>query len=144
MLGLRAQPLKIKVMSLPILKVVSGVIRNKAGYYFIALRPPHVPFSGVWEFPGGKIEPGESHFEALARELREEIGIEVKHAEPLLTFQHTYSTRIIDMSAWHIIDYTGEPHGAEGQEIAWVPPEKLLTLTFPDANYTLINHILKA
>ncbi|MBI5448051.1 MAG: 8-oxo-dGTP diphosphatase MutT [Gammaproteobacteria bacterium] len=127
--------------NLPILHVVSGVIQNPEGLYFVALRPPHVPFSGVWEFPGGKIEPGESAYEALVRELQEEVGIQVHAARPLLQFEHTYPARIINMSAWSIDAFEGEPHGAEGQEFDWVNIDKLLTLTFPDANYTLIHHL---
>ena len=134
----------MKTAAIPTLKVVSGVIQNNEGLYFVALRPPHVPFSGVWEFPGGKIEAGESPFEALVRELKEEIGITVIAANLLMQFQHAYPTRIIDMSAWQITHYEGQPYGAEGQGCDWVSPEKLTTLVFPEANYVLINHLLSA
>ena len=127
--------------NLPILKVVTGILRNPEGLYFVSLRPPHVPFGGMWEFPGGKIEIDETPYEALVRELQEEIGICVNAAEPLLQFQHAYSTRIIDISAWHITQYTGNPYGAEGQECDWVTKEVLADLTLPDATRRFIQHL---
>lgn len=131
-----------QTIGLPTLKVVSGVICNAEGLYLIALRPPHVPFPGVWEFPGGKVEADEDNFTALKRELFEEVGVTVTHATPLLNFQHAYPNRIIDMSAWSIQTYEGEAYGAENQAIAWVKAEKLITLPFPEGNRILINYLL--
>src|SRR3990167_7470308 len=108
-------------MTVTTLKVVTGIIQNKAGLFFIALRPSHVPYSGIWEFPGGKIEPGESPYDALVRELKEEIGITVEQAHLFMQFQYPYPDRSLDLSAWLVTQYQGEPYGAEGQTINWVP-----------------------
>ncbi|EKD75200.1 MAG: mutator MutT protein [uncultured bacterium] len=126
-----------------ILDVVTGILQNNAGLYFVSLRPPHVPFPNLWEFPGGKIEKKEKPFDALKRELKEEIGIHVETAEKLMEFQHTYPSRIINMSAWFIIKYQGKPHGAEGQQAEWVTLEELKKRPIPSANLILIQHLLQ-
>src|SRR3990167_135111 len=123
------------------LPVVAGGIKFAEKFFFVALRPPHPPFSGYWEFPGGKIEAGESPFVALIRELKEELGILVKTADPLLRFQHTYPNRIIDLHVWQVKTFTGKPHGREGQVIDWVTLEKLQQLEFPGANKKVVDFL---
>lgn len=123
-----------------VLSVVAGII-NRGPLFLVALRPPHVPFSGYWEFPGGKIELGESSFDALKRELYEEIGIHVTDAHPFLKFQHTYPNRTIDLDVWQITHFSGEPQGIEGQQLAWVTLSELGQLEFPDANRRVVKHL---
>lgn len=131
-------------LALPCIQVVSGLICDEAGRYLVALRPPHVPFPNQWEFPGGKIEAEETPYEALKRELYEEIGIRVIHAEPLLRFEHRYPNRIIDMHVWTIHQYEGQAFGAENQEINWVEPAELRDLNFPEGNLKLIHFLFNS
>ena len=91
----------------------------------IAQRPPGKHMAGRWEFPGGKVAAGETDLEALRRELREELGIDVTRATHSLTLTHTYPDRIVELSMWTVEDYLGEARPLEGQEIKWVPVGQL-------------------
>ena len=79
------------------LSVAAGILRNPAGEVLIAERLCEGPFNGLWEFPGGKIDAAESAVEALRRELREELGIEVTVAEPFMSLSHEYPDRKVDL-----------------------------------------------
>lgn len=81
--------------------------------------------AGYWEFPGGKRRSNESREAALARELEEELGIEVLRAEPLLALTHDYPERTVHLDVWTILDYSGVPESREGQDIDWVAPGSL-------------------
>ena len=98
--------------------VVAGVIRDEGGRILVARRHDDSHQGGLWEFPGGKVEPGESLQVALARELREELGIEVGNTSPLLAVQHDYGDKRVLLDVHVIREFTGDPHGLEGQ-----PPE---------------------
>ncbi len=91
----------------------------------IARRPQGKWGAGRWEFPGGKFEPGESPRQALDRELREELGIEVRAAELLDVFPHSYPDRDVEISLWMVPAFGGEPRGLEGQLLRWVDPGDL-------------------
>ena len=80
---------------------------------------------GAWEFPGGKCAPGELARDALCRELDEELGIAVEHAEPLLDYVHDYPDRRVRLDVWLVHRYRGEPHAREGQRLRWVPVGEL-------------------
>jgi 8-oxo-dGTP diphosphatase len=123
------------------LKVAVGIIINPANEVLVSLRPAHTPHGGLWEFPGGKFESDESCFEALKRELREEIGIEVLEAVPLIIVRHDYGTIHVELDTWHVTAYSGEPYGRENQHIRWVNQTALSLLTFPDGNREIVKKI---
>ncbi len=114
--------------------VAAAVIRDDGGRVLIAKRPPDKHQGGLWEFPGGKVEAGEGVEAALARELHEELGIGVTRAGPLIQVRHDYPDKQVLLDVWEVLAFTGEPHGAEGQPLAWVAPEQLPAYEFPAAN----------
>ncbi|QKT03035.1 Nudix family hydrolase [Ectothiorhodospiraceae bacterium 2226] len=120
-----------------LLHVAAGAVFNARGEVLIAQRPPGKPYPGYWEFPGGKVEDGESFADALARELEEEVGIHVEQARPLLRVLHAYSDRTVLLDAWCVTRFSGVPHGREGQPVAWVSPAELERYRFPAANATI-------
>jgi 8-oxo-dGTP diphosphatase len=118
--------------------VVAGVIRRGDGRILICLRPAHLDQGGLWEFPGGKRERGESRISALARELYEELGIDLKRATPLLRVNHAYVEKRVNLDVWETSDWDGEPIGKEGQRLIWALPSELCNYAFPAANRTVI------
>jgi len=100
----------------------SGADRSSV---LIAQRPPGKHMAGRWEFPGGKVGPGESDFTALQRELREELGIEVTLATHCLTLTHAYPDRTVELSMWTVDQFQGEPRALDGQRIKWVAVRQL-------------------
>lgn len=118
--------------------VVAAVIRNSLGDVFITLRPDHVHQGGLWEFPGGKLEPGESVYAALVRELHEETGIDVQRARPLITIPHDYPDKRVVLDVWEVFEFTGTAHGREGQACRWVHQQSLNDFAFPAANRAII------
>ena len=121
------------------LHVAVGVIKNAEGYILISLRHISSHQGGLWEFPGGKVEEGESVQQALARELKEELGIVISSSTPLIKINHEYSDLKVLLDVWLVTDFSGEARGLEGQQIAWVAPDKLSTYHFPEANYPIIS-----
>ncbi|MDA0820808.1 MAG: NUDIX domain-containing protein [Proteobacteria bacterium] len=126
------------VVSNPIVDVVAGVIRRADGKMLLALRHKDAHQGGLWEFPGGKREPNENRFAALKRELREELGITICSATPLLRLQYAYPTKTVDLDAWEVLQWDGTERGCEGQQIAWVAPSELTNYRFPAANEPII------
>lgn len=127
--------------SIASLQVVVGVVFNVVGQVLIALRNKRVHQGGLWEFPGGKIEAGESVKQALTRELREELAILILTMEPLITISHHYSDLNVHLDVWRILSFSGEVIGNEGQEFRWVEPKHLTMFSFPEANYPIVNAI---
>jgi 8-oxo-dGTP diphosphatase len=109
----------------PVIAVAAGCVINAAGEVLIAQRPPGKIAAGQWEFPGGKIEIGESAEHALVRELDEELGIQAHEFRPLIRVTHDYSDRRVILDTWLVSAYVGQPHGREQQAFAWVRPEHL-------------------
>lgn len=109
-------------MSKPLIEVAAGLLLRSDGQLLLAQRPDDKPWSGWWELPGGKIEPGESTLDALARELREELGIEVTEATPWVTYTHEYPKNHVRLAFCRVTGWRGEPRGVEGQTLAWVDP----------------------
>jgi 8-oxo-dGTP diphosphatase len=107
------------------MRVVAAALVDGQGRVLIADRPPGKLMPGRWEFPGGKVQPGESDAEALARELAEELGIEVLAARPLMILTHDYPERSVELSMWVVERYRGEPRGLEGQRLKWVAAREL-------------------
>jgi len=120
------------------LHVAAGVIRGADGHVLIAKRPLDKHQGGLWEFPGGKVEEGETAEVALARELAEELGIAVIAARPLIQVRHDYPDKQVLLDVWEVLEFDGEPHGAEGQPLAWVAAEDLPRYDFPAANRPII------
>lgn len=107
-------------MTLATVRVVAGAL-VRDGEVLITQRPPGKHMAGAWEFPGGKIAAGEAEAEALSRELREEIGVEVQAARHVLTLTHDYPEKRVELSFWVVEAFGGTPVGLEGQALKWVP-----------------------
>jgi 8-oxo-dGTP diphosphatase len=107
------------VSALPLIQVACGVLQKADGAVLLAQRPEGKIAAGFWEFPGGKIEPGESAHAALVRELHEELGVEVRVARPLIRLRHAYSNRIVVLDTWLVSAFDGEPQSRENQALAW-------------------------
>jgi ADP-ribose pyrophosphatase len=123
------------------LDVVVGILFNSENEVLIALRPSHVIQPGVWEFPGGKVEPNETLEHALVREYREEIGIEILKSEFLIKIVVPARSQQLILHTFKILEYTGEPRGCENQEIRFVPIHTLNNYEFPRANSGIIKQI---
>jgi len=118
--------------------VATAVLCNQRGEILISRRHDSAHQGGLWEFPGGKVENHESVYEALCRELVEELGITVESARALIQVPHDYVDRRILLDVWLVTRWTGTPKGMEGQEIAWVLPESLPNHAFPAADIPII------
>ena len=105
--------------------VAAGVLRLPDGRIFATQRLPGRHLAGEWEFPGGKVEAGESARGALERELLEEIGIEAREARPLIRFPCDYPERRVLLDVFEVTGWRGRPHGREGQATEWLAPEEL-------------------
>ena len=105
--------------------VVAAALFNDAGEVLIAQRPPGKALAGRWEFPGGKVDAGEDEHSALARELREELGVEVIAARPFMRLTHAYEERDVQLSLWIVERFAGVPRSLDAQALKWVVPEDL-------------------
>ena len=105
-----------------VVSVAAAVLQRSDGRVLLAQRLPGTPYAGYWEFPGGKVEPGESPRQALERELEEELGIEVTRAAPWLAQAYLYPHAHVELSFFRVFAWRGEPHGRDGQAIAWQTP----------------------
>lgn len=123
--------------------VAVGIVINQQCQVLISKRLAHQYKGGLWEFPGGKVEQGETVFHALTRELEEEIGIQVFTAIPFLQVTYDYKDRNVFLDTWLITQYSGEPAGKEGQDINWVSLSDLDKYTFPDGNRAIIEKLIK-
>lgn len=100
-------------------EVVAAVLQRPDGSFLLAQRPAGKVYAGWWEFPGGKVEKGEAPGHALARELHEELGIEVRVAYPWITRVHVYEHATVRLNFFRITEWRGEPHGREQQAFLW-------------------------
>jgi 8-oxo-dGTP diphosphatase len=116
---------------------------------FITRRPDHLHQGGLWEFPGGKVEVGETAESALARELFEEIGISINACEPFMQIEHDYPDKQVFLDIWQVNSFAGTAHGKEGQDCCWVSLETLVTekserlFDFPAANQPVLDRLAK-
>lgn len=117
-----------------IVDVVAAVILQPDGRFLLARRPDGKPYAGYWEFPGGKVEAGESLFHALARELHEELGIEVRHAWPWLVRHFDYEHASVKLHFFRVVAWEGEPHGKESQLLEWQTPGRVEVTPLLPAN----------
>ena len=102
-----------------IVHVVAGVVIDASQRVLIAQRPAGKHLAGAWEFPGGKLEPGEARAQGLARELREEIGIAIRQPRPLIRLRHSYPYGEVLLDVWVVRRYSGDPRGLDGQRLRW-------------------------
>lgn len=123
--------------ALPV-RVAVGAIRNSLQEVLIALRPSHKHQGDLWEFPGGKIEPGESCEQALARELEEELGIVPLKSKPLIQIPFSYADKSVYLEVQEVLEFRGSPRGLEGQPLRWVHPRELGKYSFPAANRRIV------
>lgn len=120
------------------IQVAAAIPRGPDGRILLAKRPARVHQGGKWEFPGGKIEPGESVERALERELQEELGITPLDPTPMIRVRHQYADQSVCLDVWEVNAWRGTPHGKEGQKVAWFSPDELATLDFPAANQPIV------
>ena len=118
---------------------VGVIVRQRQ--ILLALRNNKQHQGGKWEFPGGKLEQGENVQQALSRELLEEVGITVTGCSAFMQLQYEYPEKTVLLDIWLVQDFSGEPHGREGQPLRWVSIEELSSLTFPDANQPIVERI---
>lgn len=128
-------------MTKPTVQVAAGIIRNEFGQIYLTQRLEGQDFAQSLEFPGGKVDPGETPEQALKRELEEEIGIHVLSAFPYEHFRFEYPTKIIEFFFYLVEEWVGEPYGREGQEGFWLAQAELDEGQFPPANLGLIQKL---
>ena len=124
--------------------VAVGIIINADQEVLIARRPAGKTSSGLWEFPGGKVESDETVFQALQRELHEEIGIQVITAESWMQVEYDCPDRNVLLDTWKVTQYIGEPHGREGQAVRWVQTQQLNQFEFPEGNRLILEKLRTA
>lgn len=136
-------PAKRPARSKPPLKVVAGLIwRHGRRELLIAKRHEHDSLGGYWEFPGGKVERGESYGGALRRELREELGIRTRVGQLVHTLSHQYPTRLIRIRFYNAWITGGTPRALDAAEMRWVKPEHLPRFKFPPADKALLEMLV--
>ncbi len=126
-------------MTRPGIHVVAGVLVDTQGRVLVAQRGSGKHLAGTWEFPGGKVDPGEDPRTALRRELGEELGIETGAVEPLIGVPWCYPDKTIFLDAYRVLDYAGVPQGREDQSLAWHRVGALATLEMPPPDRPIVN-----
>lgn len=134
-------PRKMSRSPLPHKKIGVAVIWNAAGQILIDRRPPTGLLGGLWEFPGGKIEPNETVQECIRREIREELGIEIRVGEHLIDIDHAYTHFRVTLHVYYCQHVSGTPQPLGCDAIRWVNPEELEQFPFPKANTAIIQAI---
>lgn len=127
-----------------IVEVAAAVLQRPDNSFLLAQRPPGKIWSGYWEFPGGKIEPGETPYHALVRELREELGITVETAYPWITRVFTYPHATVRLNFFRVTAWSGELHPHEGQEFSWQASTPSLTLPRGERECVSVSPVLPA
>ena len=107
------------------MQVVAGALYDGVGRVLIAQRPVGKALAGRWEFPGGKLHPGEDAYPGLVRELREELGVEALAGHRLMYYPVAYPDRTVWLDVWIVTRWQGAVAGLDGQALAWVPPLEL-------------------
>ena len=121
-----------------IVEVSAAVLQRPDHSFLLAQRPPDKIWAGYWEFPGGKVEPGETPRDALVRELREELGIEVENAYPWITRVFAYPHATVRLNFFRVTAWSGELHPHEGQQFAWQHPPEVLVAPILPANAPIL------
>ncbi len=121
--------------------VAVAVIINEDGEVCISLRHKDSHQGGLWEFPGGKIEKHETVEQALAREIREELALEIESSRPLISITHDYHDKKVCLHVNRVLRYRGRARGVEGQQVRWIAVDQLSRYTFPAANLPIIRAV---
>lgn len=121
-----------------VVHVAVGVILDADNHVLITRRARDAHQGGLWEFPGGKVEAHETPLAALARELREELGIAIGRTSALLDVRHDYGDKTVLLDVHVVWEFTGVAQGLEGQPLAWVTPLELSDYAFPEANVPIV------
>jgi len=124
-----------------VVHVAVGVILDEKKRILISRRDESAHQGGLWEFPGGKVEAGESLEQALARELLEELGITPAKTSPLLKVPHDYGDKHVLLDVCVVWAFTGEASGLEGQALEWISVERLEEFQFPAANKPIVEAV---
>ncbi len=119
------------------LNVVAAIIEQH-GKILLAQRPVSGDQAGLWEFPGGKVEAGETQPQALARELEEELGIIACFGEYIASHQREVSGRLIHLHAWHVTDYHGDMRALNHSALVWCPPSRAFDWNLAPADVPLL------
>ncbi|ENM5769475.1 8-oxo-dGTP diphosphatase MutT [Vibrio mimicus] len=123
--------------------IVAGIIFNPdQSEIFITKRPDHLHKGGFWEFPGGKVEAGESIEQAMTRELDEEVGIVVTEQQPFQHFDYDYTDKSLSFDFMLVTAFENQPHGREGQQGCWVKIADLANYRFPEANESVLHQVI--
>ena len=122
--------------------VITSVNETNQTQYFLTKRLDNAHQGGKWEFPGGKVEKDETVAQALARELKEEINIDVLSCQPLITIDHDYGDKKVCLEVFVVDNYIGEPSAQEGQEQSWFALKEFKDLDFPKANEAIIAKLI--
>ncbi len=130
-----------RIVTHPPIDVVAGVIRRADGRLLISQRLAKDTLGGYWEFPGGKVDPGEELRAALARELREELGIETEIGAEIHHILHAYPDRDVRLFFYEARIISGEPQKLEVADLRWVTVNELLDYQFPEADRPLIEQL---
>ena len=131
----------------PVRVVAAALVRqcaDGAAQLLIAQRPPGKWQAGRWEFPGGKIEPGESAAAAAHRELAEELGVRILQLVAVGSFRHDYPDRCVEIMLWLVTRYEGVPRGLDGQALHWASPAELASCNLLEADQPMIEPLLAA
>lgn len=123
----------------PVVHVAAGVLSDARGRILLARRTAGRDLAGMWEFPGGKVEAGETVSQALDRELHEELGIRVISKEPLIAVAQAYRNKRIVLDVFRVGAFEGTPRGRERQALAWSPMERLVTYPMPPADRPVVS-----
>ena len=126
-----------------ILQIAVGIIRNDAGEIYITQRAADAHMANKWEFPGGKIEAGETAEEAMIRELEEEVGITASEPQLFDKLEYAFPDRHITLWFWLVENWQGEPWGKEGQPGRWIAQNALIADEFPPANAPVIEKLVQ-
>jgi 8-oxo-dGTP diphosphatase len=126
----------------PAIQVVAGALVSLQGQILIAQRPKGKHMAGGWEFPGGKIDQGETPLAALRRELEEELDIQVQKAEYLVSCDHEYPDRVVHLELWLVTEFKGEPKPLDHQALRWVNVDQLATADLLPADQPLIEALV--
>ncbi|ATC93357.1 8-oxo-dGTP diphosphatase MutT [Pseudoalteromonas tunicata] len=125
-----------------VVHVAVGIIKREQDI-FICKRPDDKHQGGKWEFPGGKVEKGETVTQALQRELIEEVDIHVQSSSPFMEIHHDYGDKAVQLDIHLVEDFSGEPIGLEGQQGQWVAIDKLDNFQFPAANVPILAKLIE-